>query len=266
MPVKVVESLLKGLKVMEAVARHPHGQSLPEIIRETGLPKATAYRMLQTLVTSNYLHYFEDIAKYQLGPKVMSLGMSSLAGQDLAPLAEPYLKELSRRIGQNVNLGILDGSEVVYIIRIKVRRILGIDLVVGSRLPAHNSAIGWALLAFAGPKRMQFVLDQIAADEELAHQVGPHGVNLMKRLECIREDGYALGEDEYVTGLRSVAVPVFDQTGYGEAAINVPVFSQLCSKKELLGQYLPLVLETAETISQLRGYTPGNPSVSRSQR
>jgi IclR family pca regulon transcriptional regulator len=251
---------------MEAVARHPHGQSLPEVIRETGLPKATAYRMLQTLVGSNYLHYFEDTAKYQLGPKVMSLGMSSLAGQDLAPLAEPHLKELSRRIGQNVNLGILDGGEVVYIIRIKVRRILGIDLVVGSRLPAHNSAIGWALLAFAAPERMQVVLDQIAADEELAHQVGPRGVNLMKRLERIREQGYALGDDEYVAGLRSVAVPVFNQTGYAEASINVPVFSQFCSKQELLGQYLPLVLETADTISQLRGYTPGNPSVSRSQR
>ena len=88
----------------------------------------------------------------------------------------------------------------------------------------------------------------------------------MKRLERIRQEGYALGEDEYVTGLRSVAVPVFNQSGYAEASINVPVFSQFCSKQELLGQYLPLVLETAQTISQLRGYTPGNPSVSRSQR
>ena len=263
MPVKVVESLLKGLRVMETVAGHPHGRSLPQITRETGLPKATAYRLLQTLVASNYLHYFEDTAQYQLGPKVMSLGMSSLAGQDLAPLAEPYLKELSRRIGQNVNLGILDGSEVVYIIRIKVRRILGIDLVVGSRLPAHNTAIGWALLAFTGPKRMQVVLDRIAEDEQLAEQVGPHGVNLMKRLERIREQGYALGDDEYVAGLKSVAVPVFNQSGYAEAAINVPVFSQFCSKHELLEQYLPLVLETADTISRLRGYTPGDSPVSK---
>jgi IclR family pca regulon transcriptional regulator len=265
MAVKVVESLLKGLKVMEAVARHPHGQSLPDIIRETGLPKATAYRMLQTLVASNYLHYFEDTTLYQLGPKVMSLGMSTLAGQDLAPLAEPYLKELSKRIGQNVNMGILDHGQVVYIIRVKVRRILGIDLAVGSRLPAHNSAIGWALLAFAETGRLQTLLDEIAADEKLSREVGPHGVNLMKRLERIRQEGYALGEDEYVTGLRSVAVPVFDQSGHAEAAINVPVFSQLCGKQELLEQYLPLVRETAATISQLRGHLPGVQSESRSQ-
>lgn len=264
MSVKVVESLLKGLKVMEAVAQHPQGQSLPEITRDTGLPKATAYRMLQSLVASNYLHYFEDTAKYRLGPKVMSLGMSALTSQDLAPLAEPYLRELSRNIGQNVNLGILDGTEVVYIIRIKVRRILGIDLAVGSRLPAYNSAIGWALLAFASPERLQVILQQITQDEEIARQVGPHGVNLLQRLERIGKQGYALGEDEYVAGLRSVAVPVFNQNGHAEAAINVPVFSQLCSKQELLGQYLPLVLETAQTISQLRGYTPGNQPALRS--
>ncbi len=258
MSVKAVESLIKGLRVLEAVALHPQGQSLPEITRDTGFPKATAYRLLQTLVASNYLHYFEESAKYRLGPKVMSLGMSSLASQDLASLANPYLKELSRRIGQNVNLGILDGMEVVYIIRIKVRRILGIDLVVGSRLPAYNSAIGWALLAYASPERLQEVLDEIAGNQEATHQAGPQGANLLKRLERVRREGYALGEDEYIAGLRSVAVPVFNQTGYAEAAINVPVFSQLCSKQELLGDHLPLVLETAQTISQLRGFTPGN--------
>lgn len=266
MPVKVVESLLKGLKVLEVVARHPQGHSLPEITRDTGLPKATAYRLLQTLVASNYLHYFEDTAKYRLGPKVMSLGMSSLASQDIASLAEPYLQELSKRIGQNVNLGVPDGGEVVYIIRIKVRRILGIDLAVGSRLPAHNTAIGLACLAFADPGRLQTVLDHLSSDEKLARQIGPHGQSLTERLEGIRQDGYALGEDEYFVGLTSVAVPVFNQTGYAEAAINVPVFSQICSKQELLGEYLPLVLETAQTISQLRGHAPGIQPVARSQQ
>ena len=264
MSVKAVESLIKGLRVLEAVALHPQGQSLPEITRDTGFPKATAYRLLQTLVTSNYLHYFEESAKYRLGPKVMSLGMSSLASQDLASLANPYLKELSRRIGQNVNLGILDDMEVVYIIRIKVRRILGIDLVVGSRLPAYNSAIGWALLAFSSPERLREVMAAIDANPEAAQQAGPQGANLAQRLERVRRDGFALGEDEYIAGLRSVAVPVFNQSGYAEAAINVPVFSQLCSKQELLGDHLPLVLETAQTISQLRGFTPGKQAEARS--
>ncbi|MBU1275743.1 MAG: IclR family transcriptional regulator [Proteobacteria bacterium] len=266
MPVKVVESLLKGLKVLEVVARHPQGHSLPGITRDTGLPKATAYRLLQTLVASNYLHYFEDTAKYRLGPKVMSLGMSSLASQDIAPMAEPYLQELSKRIGQNVNLGIPDGGEVVYIIRIKVRRILGIDLAVGSRLSAHNTAVGLALLAFLEPQRLQDIVLELSRDPRISQQIGLRGDNLLERLARIRELGYALGEDEYFAGLTSVAVPVFNQAGYAEAAINVPVFSQLCSKQELLGEYLPLVLETAQTISQLRGHAPGSQPVARSQQ
>lgn len=261
MAVKTVDSLLKGLRILEVTARHPQGVALPEITRQSGLPKATAYRMLQTLVSGNYLHYFEESAQYRLGPKVMSLGMSALASQDLAPLADPYLQELSRRIGQNVNLGILDGTEVVYIIRIKVRRILGIDLTVGSRLSTHNTAIGLVLLAFMDQDRLPEVIQLISQDPKAAEYIGPGGEKLLNRLAQVREKGYSLIEHEYFAGLVSVAVPVFDHTGIAEGAINIPVFSQICSTQTLIEEYLPRVLETAQTISQLRGHTPGEASL-----
>ncbi len=263
MAVRLVDSLLKGLGVMEALARNPQGLALPDIVRETGLPKATAYRLLRTLVAGNYLHYFADSTRYLLGPKVMSLGMSALAGLDLASLAEPYLRALSRRIGQNVNLGILDRGEVVYIIRVKVRRILGIDLAVGSRLGAHNTAIGLALLAFMDPERLPAVIEPLGRDPRTAEEIGPGGQRLLDRLAWVRQRGYALLEDEYFVGLSSVAVPVFDRTGWAEGAINIPVFNQLCSRRELLGEYLPQALEAARTISELRGHAPAGPATSR---
>lgn len=265
MPVKPVDSLLKGLSVLEALARHPGGLALPEVVAGTGLPKATAYRMLKTLTGSGYLLYFPGTATYRLGPKVMSLGMSALAGQDLAGLSDPLLRELSKRIGQNVNLGILDGGEVVYIIRIKVRRILGIDLTVGSRLSAHNTAIGLALLAFMDSKALPETIDLIARDPQAAKDIGAAGNRLLERLEGVRRRGYALIEDEYFAGLMSVAVPILGRDGLAEGAINVPVFSQLCSQEELLEQYLPRVLETARTISQLRGHSTGEAPDARSR-
>jgi IclR family pca regulon transcriptional regulator len=256
MPVKPVEALIRGLEILEALSANPPGLRLKEVTELTGLPKATAYRILQTLIAKNYVHYFTDSGEFRLGPKVMSLGYSTLSGFDLVSTAEPYIAELSRTIGQNVNLGTLDGSEVVYIIRIKVRRILGINLAVGSRLAAYSTAIGRALLAFIPPNELEKVIALTAQEPEAARQIGPGGSILKEKLKAVRKKGYVLMEDEFVAGLRSVAVPVLSAQGFAEAAINVPVFSQQCSRQELEEQHLPLVLKTAKTISSLRGYLP----------
>ncbi|MGD8563227.1 MAG: IclR family transcriptional regulator [Desulfarculaceae bacterium] len=257
MPVKKVESLSRGLDILEVLSANPSGLKLQEITRRVGLPRATTYRLLQTLIAKDHVHYFKGTATFRLGPKVMSLGFSALSGLDLVKLAEPYLKRLSRTIRQNVNLGILDKTEIVYVIRIKVRRILGIELSVGSRLSAYNSAMGEALLAYLEPEELDSVLSEMAQDPKTASQIGPQGEILREKLDQVRSLGYALSEDEFVKGLRSVAVPVFNAQGLAEAAINVPVFSQLCTREELIEQHLPLVLETSQTISKLRGYRPG---------
>ena len=256
MPVKPVESLKKGLELLEVLAAHAPSLKLQEITRLSGLPRATVYRLLQTLVAQGYVHYFPSTATFRLGPKVMSLGFSALSGFDLAEVAEPYLRELSQRIEQNVNLGILDGGDVVYIIRVKARRILGIDLAVGSRLSAHNSAIGRALLAYLDPGALEKVIGAMSQDPAAAASIGPQGRLLKQKLAQVRRLGYALSEDEFETGLCSVAVPVMGPGGQVEAAVNLPVFSQLCTRRELLEQYLPELVKTAGVISELRGRRP----------
>lgn len=254
MAVKTVESLVRGLDVLEVLAANPPSLKLKEVTERVDLPKATTYRILQTLIARNYVHYFKDSAEFRLGPKVMSLGYSSLSELDIVAVAQPYITELSGKIKQNVNLGIVDGSEVVYVIRTKVRSILGINLVVGSRLPAHNTSVGQALLAFMPPDGLEEIVSHISRDRQTAAQIGPDGDILKQRLNQVREQGYASMEDEFVRGLRAIAVPIFNAQGFAEAAINVPVFTQQCSRKEMLEKHLPLVVETAGTISSLRGF------------
>jgi IclR family pca regulon transcriptional regulator len=257
MAVKPIESLLKGLEVLQTFTGSPTGLKLPEVTRETGLPRATVYRILQTLVSQDYLHYFPSEGAYRLGPKVMSLGYAALSGLDLAETAEPYLREFSERLKQNVNLGILEGHEVVYLVRIKVRRILGIDLAVGSRLSAHNSAMGKVLLASLPAKRLGQVIALISQDPAARERIGADGENLKRQLAGIREQGYALSDGETVSGLASVAVPVRDGSGEVEAAINLPVFKQFCSRETLVRDLLPQLQKTALILSRLRGYHPG---------
>jgi IclR family pca regulon transcriptional regulator len=265
MSVKSVKSLIKGLETLEAFSSNPLGLKLREVTRLTGLPKATAYRLLQTLLHQDYLHYFPNSGMFRLGPKVMSLGFTTLSGFEMAELAKPYLEELSKQVGQNVNLGILDEVEVVYLVRIKVRSILDINLAVGSRLSAYNSAIGKALLASLGGQKLAAIIDQISRDPEVAREIGPGGNKLKRQLAVVRRQGYALCDGEVFRGLTSIAAPVYDANGSVEAAINVPVFNEVCSLKDLIEVKLPLLLKTAKTISQLRGYQvdPGSKSGKR---
>ena len=258
MPVKTVESLKKGLDILQAFTSEKPYLKLQEITKATGLPKATAYRLLKTLIEHDYVHYFSDSATFHLGPKVMSLGFSSLSALDLTEVAQPYLEDLSKRIDQNVNLGILDGIDIVYVIRIKKRRIIGINLQVGSRLPAHNTAIGQALLAFLSPAGLESFNKKLSENRERAEQIGANGQILLKKLTQVREQGYALSDGEFAIELRSISVPVFKNKGEVEAAINVPVHSQLCSRETLVNDYLPSLMEVAKTLSQLRGYQPAH--------
>jgi len=253
MAIKAVKSLKKGLEILEAFSNHGPNLSLQEISRVTGLPKPTAYRFLQTLLSLNYIHYFSASRTYRLGPRVMALGLSVLSAMDLGSVAQPYLEDLSQQIDQNVNLGILDGCDVVYIIRIKRRKILEIDLSVGSRLSAYGTAIGHAILGFSAKEKVEGVVRALSRDPVMAKKMGPQGCAFKQKLIQVQREGYSFSDEEYITGLRSIGVPIFKERGEVEGAINVPVFSQLCSAETLLNDYLPLVRKTATTLSQLRG-------------
>lgn len=152
-----------------------------------------------------------------------------------------------------MNLGILEGSEVVYIIRIKRHKILGINLYVGSRSSAYNSAICQAL-AYIDSERLESILKELSQNPESSLQIGPQGASVKKKLDQVRENGYALCDGEYVAGLRSIGVPIFKGQGEVEGVINIPVFSQFCSSEKLINNYLPLLQDVAKTISSLRGW------------
>jgi IclR family pca regulon transcriptional regulator len=251
---KLVESLRKGLEVMEAFTSHKPRLRLQEVATLTGQPKATAYRLLRTLMSLGYMRYDSSSMEFYLGPRVMSLGFTVLSSLDLRELALPYLEELSDKTKQNVNLGILDRAEVIYVERIKKRRILNIDLFVGSRLPAHSSSIGQAILAFLPEDELEAAIDIMLGDEVVASEVGPKGERLRERLAIVRGKGYALNDQDTYIGLRAVAAPLFDKNGHVEGAVNVAAFSQLTSSEELLQIHLPWLLTTVASISRSRGF------------
>ncbi len=249
-----VSSLHRGLQVLRAFTPAQRKLRLLDITNITGFPKTTVIRLVKTLSSLNYILFDPDDRKYYLGPEVLSLGFTALSSMDIREIAGPYLKQLAKESDQTVNLGILDGTDIVYIERLEKRQIIQIDLHVGSRLSSYRSSVGLAILAFLGKEALKKVLTEILLMKDARKTVGPEGEVLMERLKEVRKKGYALNDEEFFPGLTAIGAPVFDAKGRVEGAINIPVLSQMVSSEELMEKYAPLLLGTAQKISEARGY------------
>lgn len=252
---RVVSSLKKGLDILGVFTPEFPKLKFGDIGLKTGFSKATVSRVLHTLIALNYLSFDPILKCYFLGPKVMSLGFAALSGMSLRDIARPWLEDLSQITQQNVNLGILSEGEIVYIERIEKKKILKVDFRVGSRVNAYQTSIGRAILAFLRQEEFRTVLKNILKSPDAVKHVGRNGERLVKLLKEVRERGFALNDEEFLTGLRAIAAPIFDNRGNVEGAINIPVFSYEVSRDELLEKYVPILLSTTQQISASRGFT-----------
>lgn len=259
MAVKTVESLRKGLGILEAFSIQGSTLNLHEITQITGLPKATGYRLLRTLLDLDYVRYNPVTTEYQLGAKVIRLGFSAISALHLKETAHPFIEELFRKTEQTVNLGITDGIDVVLIERFKKPKTMNLDLYVGSRINIYKSAIGKAILAHLSSEKLSEILDQLLSDSEALEYIGQDGSRLNKRLAEVRTKGYALNDGEFLRDYRVLGAPVFNAAGEVEGAVNIAVLSRSFSRRKLIKEYVPLLLETTTAISRALGYSSEDP-------
>lgn len=249
----LVNSLARGLAVLESFGRNGNRElSLTEISRRTSLSKTTTFRLIRTLVHLGYMMQDEENERYFLSARVLGLGYSVLEGMDMRELAFPYLKLLSRKCGETVNMAVLDGRELVYVERLKTQQIININLHIGSRLPLYNTSMGRALIAH---KPEPWLREYIAnLPSEAAEYARRRGKKLLDILQEVRAKNYAVNNEDLAQGLRSVATQIRNQKGDVVAAINIAVPSARVSLEELENKYAPRLLETAGEISSALGY------------
>jgi IclR family transcriptional regulator, pca regulon regulatory protein len=251
---KLTDSVQRAFAVLEAFGPASPTMTLQEVAEKIGLPKVTAFRYLRTLVSLGYVSRPAGSNGYTLSPKVLHLGFTALGGMELRQVALPYLQDLAGLAGQNIGLGVVDKREVVYVERIKRRRIINVDYGVGSRVSIYRTAIGRAILAFMSDAEVTDIVREILKDEEAAEFVGQEGGKLLTMLQEVRREGYAANNLGFIPGLRAIGAPLFDGRGIVEGAINMTVISMEISMEELTGKYAPLLLTTAENISSARGF------------
>jgi IclR family pca regulon transcriptional regulator len=249
-----VNSLARGLSILESFEEENPVMGIAELARKTHLPKSTVHRLIQTLCVLGYVIPDGISNKYMLGPKVLDLGFTVLSSLDLRDVAAPYLRSLSESSGETVNLAILDGWQLVYVERLKTHQIININLHIGSRLELYNTSMGKVLAAFQSEEWLSKYLQYLQHMPNAKTHIREGGKFFRKILEDVRDKGYAVNNEELAPGLRSVAAPVKNRQGVVVGAVNIAVSSGLFSMERLKKELIPPLLETTRAISAALGY------------
>lgn len=241
-----VEALARGLDVLACFEAPRPVMSLSAVAEATGLARPTARRLLLTLAELGYVRV--DEGAFALTPKVMRLGMAYMSSLGLWEIARPHMAALVAKTRESSSMSQLDGSDIVYVARVAVPKLISLRVDIGTRFPAARTSQGKVLLAALDPGELEGVLalPTRSSVEGVIHR--PSG-DLAAELAAVRARGWALADEELALGVRSVAVPVRDGTGTALAAMNVTVHAAETSVETLLERHLPPLLLTAGEIS-----------------
>lgn len=243
-----VASLAKGLRVIEAFGSDTPRLSISEASVASGYDRATTRRVLLTLHREGYAEY--DGKFFTLTPRILRLGMAALASLPLPQIVQPWLDQLTEQIGQSCSVAILDGGEIVYIARAAQKRVMSIGLMPGSRLPAHCTSLGRVLLAALPQAEARAIVEASDLRPRTKFSV-TDPVEVMSRIDRVREDGYALIDQEVELGLRSLAVPLLDRRGSVIAALNTGTAATQEQVGQLAETYLPKLLKVQAALRRL---------------
>lgn len=240
-----VQSLDRGLAVIRCFSAETPSLTLTEIAEATGLTRATARRLLLTLQGLGYIR--ANGRNFRLTSQVLCLGYAYLSSMGLGELAEPRMRELVGAVQESSAISVLDGSDIVYLVRVPTSRLMTTWAGVGTRLPAYPTSMGRVLLAALDDEQLDRHLDRITPQPLTRYTVtDKHELRCI--VERVRQQDWALVDQEFEVGVRSVAAPL-RQRGQTVAALNVSAHAGRVSPAELRRTILPLVREAAEQLS-----------------
>jgi IclR family transcriptional regulator, pca regulon regulatory protein len=245
-----VEALAKGLRLLGLFDEQRPTWRVTDLAAAAGLPMPTVYRVVMTLTAEGYLDHLPN-GEYRPGVRTLTLGTAALRSLDLVGLATPKLQRLGQDTGETVNLAVLTGDRVLYLVRLRNSDLVTANIQVGSTLPAVHTSIGKLLLAHLDDTDLR---RRITA-ESFAAQHGPNAkvslAELRAELAQIREQGWAMQDEELAYGLRSVAGPIIAHDGRVVAGVNVAVQARDWSSQRVVRELKPVVLAACAEISQL---------------
>jgi IclR family pca regulon transcriptional regulator len=241
-----IEALARGLDVIRAFQPRQPVMSLAAVAGAAGLARPTARRILLTLDQLGYVR--AAAGGFELTPRILELGMSYVLSRNLWDVARPHMERLVARTHESSSIAQLDGSDIVYVARVAVPKIIALAVTIGTRFPAMQTSLGKVLLAALPAGEAERVLAE-PSRSGITARWQPGAAERAAELRDVRARGWSLTDEQLAAGIRSVAAPLRDGDGRVIAALNVTVHAAETPVDILTGDYLPLLLQTAGAIS-----------------
>ena len=242
-----VQSLERGLAVIRAFGPGRDELTLSDVARATGLTRAAARRFLLTLAELGYVS--SDGRSFSLRPRVLELGYAYLSTLGFAEVAAPHMEELVATVHESSSVAVLDGDDIVYVVRVPTTRIMTVTIAVGTRFPAYATSMGRVLLAGLAPDELaKFLAESDLRALTPSTLIGVEA--LTAEIDRVRARGFALVDQELEAGLRSIAVPIRDSRGRVQAAVNLSAHASRTTVEVLRDELLPQLQQTAAAIER----------------
>jgi len=247
-----VQSISRGFAVIKAFSGREDALTISDVAQKTGQSRAASRRFLLTFKELGYVS--ADDGLFRLTPRVLDLGFTFLSTMRLPEIARSIMEEVVATVRESCSITVLDGMDIVYLARVPAQRIMSISLSVGARLPAYATSMGRVLLAGLDQASIDRYLSEVIP-QPLTPRTVTSKEQLRRILGKVREQGWAILDQETEVGIRSVAAPIRDYTGRTIAAINISSHASRVTMKQLRASHLPVVLRAADRISERLGVT-----------
>lgn len=236
----------KALKVLDEIAAYGRPVRFYEVLADSPHPKATLYRLLRTLTAQGMLSYDEGRQVYSLGMRLVRLAHAAWRQSSLAPIAKPFLFELSEKFGETVHLAQLDNGQVLYVDKINAKSPVEMYSQAGKVGPAYCTGVGKAMLAFLPDAALAHAIEQ-QAFHAYSQATLTSAETLRKELDQIRKNGFALDREEHEPGIICIAVPILSPNGRMIGGLSVTSPTNRYTLKEL-SAFMPALMDTAQQI------------------
>ena len=242
-----VQSFARGLEVIRSFNAAAPRQTLTDVAGRTGLTRAGARRILLTLQALGYVE--SDGKLFTLTPRILDLGFAYLSSMPMWDLAEPVMEALVEQVHESCSAAVLEGTDILYVLRVSTRKIMRNSLGIGSRLPAYCTSMGRILLAGLPDEEVLALLRASPLQARTRHTLTDPDA-LLAKVQQARRQGWALVNQELEEGLVSIAAPIVNRAGRTIAALNISGQANRTPARQMQEQMLPALRAAAQRISQ----------------
>ena len=250
-PIGQVQSLTRGLSILEALAKSDGGLTLTDLAHRAQLPASTTHRLLSTLERMGYVYQAGDLGLWYVGLQAFRVGTTFLSNRDFIAQSHAYMHRLMEQEGETANLAILDGTEAVFVAQVQCHEMMRTLVRLGSRVPLHASGVGKALFAALPDEQVDAIL-KVRGLPRITENTIVATETMWAALRVIRQRGYSFDDEEHARSTRCVGAAIYDEHAEALGAISVagPSSRLIDERIRHLG---PVVAHVAEELTRHLG-------------